>query len=203
VDLGEDRIQAANSCSWLVTYLEDHGKADQALAIAQMAAEVYSFSGLDVMAQLMERRGKLKEAEDYFEKIAERYEDNAPLDGFYARQRAANPEYEKRAAAGERRIFPDGIKKVALADFQASPTVGTILAGNNQYIAAAKLKQGDVVVALDGYRTDNSTQYQYVRGLSRSDVPLQLIVWDGSRYREVTANPPKRRFRVDLKDLKK
>ena len=34
-------------------------------------------------------------------------------------------------------------------------------------------------------------------------VPLQLIVWDGARYREVTANPPERRFNIKLKDLKK
>lgn len=203
VNLGEDRINASNNCAWLVTYLEDHGKSDQALAIAEMAADVYSFGGLEVMATLMERRGKLKEAENHFEKIAERYEDNAPLTAFYVRQRAADPEYEKRVAAGQRTIFPDGMKKAALADFHEPPQVGTILGGNNRYVAAAKLKAGDVVVALDGYRTDTSEQYQYVRGLSGRDEPLKLIVWDGIRYREATANPPKRRFNIELKDLKK
>ena len=186
-----------------MSYLEDHGKADQALSIAQMAAEVYSFSGLEVMATLMERRGKLKEAENYFEKIEERYENKEPLVAFYVRQRAADPEYEKHAAAGQRTIFPDGMKKATLADFQEPPKVGTILNGNNRYVAAAKLKAGDVVVALDGYRTDTQVQYQYIRGLSSQDEPLKLIVWDGIRYRETTANPPKRRFNIDLNDLKK
>jgi tetratricopeptide (TPR) repeat protein len=203
VDLGEDRIRASNNCEWLVTYLEDHGKADQALAIAQMAAEVYSYRGLEVMASLMERRGKLKDAEDHFEKIAERYEDSQPLDCFYMRHRAADPEYEKHAAAGEQKIFPEGMKKAALADFQGPPKVGTILDETNQYVTAANLKKGDVVVALDGYRTDTWMQYQYVRSLSGPSVPMQLIVWDGARYREVTASPPERRFNVNLKDLKR
>ncbi|HSI15037.1 MAG TPA: PDZ domain-containing protein [Chthoniobacter sp.] len=203
VELGDDRVHASNNCEWLVTYLEDHGKPDQALAVAKMAADVYSFRGLEVMASLMERRGKLKEAEDHFEKISERYEDEAPLTAFYVRQRGADPEYEKRVAASEKRIFPDGMQKAALADFQQPPKVGTILNGNNQYVSAAKLKAGDVVVALDGYRTDDMMQYQYIRSISKEDEPLKLIVWDGIRYRETTANPPKRRFGIDLKDLKK
>ena len=70
-------------------------------------------------------------------------------------------------------------------------------------LTAAKLKRGDVLVAIDGFRVENQAQYLFLRDLKQRDTPLQLIVWDHTGYREVAANPPYRRFGVKLSDFDK
>jgi len=65
----------------------------------------------------------------------------------------------------------------------------------------AGLKQGDVIVAIDGIRAHNFAQYSYVRD-SKQSPELDLIVWQGSAYREIKASPPNHRFGVDFGDYK-
>jgi hypothetical protein len=55
------------------------------------------------------------------------------------------------------------------------------------------MKKGDIIVALDGTRVYDMTQYQYVRELTNASV-MNLIVWTGAKFEEKNANPPKHRF---------
>jgi tetratricopeptide (TPR) repeat protein len=202
VDLAGSEVLIANQSAWYVNYLEDHGQSDRALAIAKRGAEAYSSAGLETMARLKERRGQLKEAEEYFEKIDERYHVSSGLAAFYDRQRASDPAYEKKAASAQRTAFPEGMKKVSIADFQEPPQAGVVSTSYTQSMAAAGLRQGDVLVALNGYQVTTGAQYYHVRDLGlRKD--LQIIAWNGGVYREVIANPPNGRFGTDFVEYRK
>lgn len=200
VDLSEDRVGAANECEWLVNYLYDYGKAKEALAIATMAAEVYSYAGLATMARLQEKMGNLPAAEDYYQKIDERYERFHEANAFYRRHRAQNPEYETRAAALDRAIFPKGQIKVTLADLHDAPTGGTVLAGANESTRRYDLAEGDVIVALDGILAESRAQYTFLRASSK-EPKMRLIVWTAKGYREIEVELPGRLFGVDILDL--
>ena len=202
VDLSPDRVAASTYCRWLVNYLEDHNQPDKALAIATMAAEIYSQAGLTTMARLQERRGNLAAAEDYFKKIEERYHRSGDIDAFYRRNRSKDASYESLAEGSVARLFPGGVKKVVLADLQGEPEGGAVLKTTNEKTAAYGLAVGDVFVAVDGCLARSKAQYFYLRSLS-DDPKIRLIIWNPKGYREIEANLPERQFGVDLGDYKK
>ena len=68
--------------------------------------------------------------------------------------------------------------------------------------ASAPPMTTDLVVALDGFRVEDHTQYMFLREYSAPGEPLHLIVWDGASYREVAARPSGRRFGTELVDFK-
>jgi hypothetical protein len=203
VDLCTDRVVVANNCAWLVNYLDDHEQPQKAQAIASEAAEVYSYGGLETMARLKEKHGQLKDALDYYGKIAERYNHAEEVDAFYARNRDKDPQYKEIADRQEKKLFPNGMEKVSLADLKTPPEDGVSVTSTSYKSAAMNVRAGDVVVAIDGIRVHDEEQYYFARGL-KTDSKFQLIVWNrGSGYHEVNANVPGRRFGVDMADYRK
>ena len=89
------------------------------------------------------------------------------------------------------------MKNVTLADFTEAPVSGAVITSSSSRIMQHGLKVGDVIVALDGYRVDTFGQYGFVRGM-KAEAPLQLILWDGSKYREQAASVPDRRFECGM-----
>ena len=187
-----DRIAMANDSEWIVNYYFENGRQDDAVKIATDAAEVYSSRGLKTMARLMERMNKLDEAEKYFGNIMERYQDSGPLTAFCFRHKDA-PKFDKLFRKIVAATFPDGMKKVTIADFTAAPTEGVNVDTTNENTDRAGLKRGDVFVALDGYRVQNTKQYMLVRELTE-DPKLNLFVWNGTKYVEVAISLPNRMF---------
>ena len=193
IDRGTDAVVVSNNCSWLVNYDYDHGQPDRAMTIAQQAAEVYSSRGLETLAHLLERMERTPEAESYYEKIDERYNDAKPLHGFYARQATAHPEYREKMKAAESEIFPQGLQEVTLARLSGKPTRGVIVKGENALSQAAGLKPGAIIVGIDGKRVRTLEQYSYVRALKDSP-DIDLLVYQDDRYQAIHANVPGRRF---------
>jgi tetratricopeptide (TPR) repeat protein len=195
-----DRVEVSNGVAWLVNYYYDHGQQDRALSIAKDAAEVYSSTGLTTMMNLQEKMGHLDEAEDYGQKILERYDDSGPLTLFYKRHAdGGNANFQAKLDALTKTAFPQGLCKVALADFSAPPSVGMQFTQTSSSMQQNGLTADQVVVALDGYGVQNKAQYAFIRGLSDSAV-MQFIVWDGRTYRAITANQPGRHFGIDMQD---
>jgi hypothetical protein len=64
----------------------------------------------------------------------------------------------------------------------------------------AGLRQTDIIVGVQGYRTPTATRYTIVRELG--DPQLTLIIWRDHAYRELKAAPPNRRFGVDFLDYR-
>jgi hypothetical protein len=196
-----DSIRVANLATWRVNYYLKKGNTEKARQIADFAAEVYSRRGLEAKVNFLEATGDYQGAYDYCVKIEERYEDSSDLIHFCQNYKAKTgdnryeAEFQKRISA----FFPDGMEKVELKNFQASPTDGVSINQQNDLITAAGLKQGDAIVAINGIRVHTFKQYTFVRGLT--DKPeMDLIVWQGDAYRDIKASPPNHLFGVDMGD---
>ena len=197
-----DRVAMANVSLPLVKYLYAHGQVDQAAKVAGEAAEVYSYRGLEAYVWLLEQQGSWKSALEMARKIDERYNDlpNAEL-ACLIRYREAFPGQAKDQESDAKLagFFPDGLKKVTIADFSGPPTQGALIKGSSAALANFGLRNQWVIVALNGYRTDTFPQYMIIRGLA-DDPKISVIAWDGSSYREFSGTLPNRRFGVEMVD---
>lgn len=200
-DLANDRVEAANVSGWLVRYYFEHGEVEKALEIAKESAEVGSQSGLVTALTLMERMGRLDEAEQFGEEVKERYDDKGALFGFYFRQveKAGSDAYRRKLDEIVRTSFDDGMEKVAIGSFAGQPTDGVLFPYANEKTLEAGLKPGCIVVGLEGYRVHNQRQYKLINQMRLSEM-MNLIVWQDGRYQEISTARAGRRFGVTIAD---
>ena len=199
----QDSVRVAAQAYWRVQYYLKKGQIEKARQIADEGGEVYSEVGLEAKASFLEGTTNYDGAFEWYAKVEERYNNSKPLIAFCQRYKHLTgdlrfePEVKKRL----KKLFPDGIEKVSLADFHSAPTDGVLIKQQNGTVTAAGMRAGDVIVALDGTRTHTFAQYTYVRD-SLSGPGLDLIVWQGSGYHEFRASPPNHQFGVDFGDYR-
>lgn len=188
VDHGLDRVRVSHDTDWLVNYYQDRGEPVKALAVATLAAETYSAAGLATMARYQERLKEYDEAVKYYQRIAERYEDDSALSAFYIRYQASvgGGRFAAEAAAATHKIFPKGLQKIAPADLKG-PVQGIPIVNAGSVGESWGLRPGDVVVALDGYRVESHQQYGAIKAMS-DDPKMRLLVSQGGKYLEVTGD---------------
>jgi hypothetical protein len=196
---GTNRVQIANSMGWLVTWYADHGNMARAREIANAGYKVFSYVGIDIKARLDERTGDLDGAEHAYKDILERYEDELPLLAFWQRTATQRPASKSGLDGRIRQAFPLGQHTVTMESFKAPPQSGIRIASESPLSLQHGIHRDNIVVALDGIRCETQNQYILVRSL-KTDVPLDLIVWNGTTYRHVVADVPDRRLQVNLDD---
>jgi tetratricopeptide (TPR) repeat protein len=198
---GRDRVAVANRCAWLVEYYLDHGHEPDALRLAQEAADTFSARGIVTLARLLEQLGRYPEALAWLEKEAERYDDPREVEEYRLRRERRAPGEGPLAAARAAllRHFPQGLERVDLGDFLLEPKRGVEIRESSRALASLGLDKGDVIVALDGYRTASYQQYRIVRDMT-DDPEVRLIAWHGDRYVEARGSFPRRRFDALLGD---
>lgn len=195
-----DRVGAANGVDWLVNYEYDQGRKQKAFALAREAAAIYSANGLLTLARLLEKDGQLDDAQEYFKKVADRYESPGDLIAFYMRH-AEDRRWKEQAEGVIREHFPNGLEKVTLASFRGKPSSGVALlhrAPGGSRLAPVIQKYGvnvgDVIVAAEGYRVENLLQFRVVvaHTAARGD-DLRLIMWARGRgFVEIETREPHR-----------
>jgi hypothetical protein len=202
-DGAEDRVGAANQSLWLVDYYVDHGQAPKAEKVARAAASTYAERGLYVMARFLEKTGRLREAEEYYRRILDRYERPTRLAGFYYRQARVRgkTEYEARLRDALALAMPDGLESFDQSTLPARPEDGVVVKKENDLTKKFGLKYGNVIVGLDGFRVRDWRQYEAVRDLDLSP-KMKIVAWRGASYDDVAAEIWDRQFRVDMEDLK-
>jgi tetratricopeptide (TPR) repeat protein len=182
-----DRIAVANSVSWLVKYDEKHGRADEALALAQDAAATYSYNGLFALADLFETRGDLKAARPLFHQMAERYEYQGDLILFYLRHRLESG-YPEAMENTMKELFPDGRVKVELASLTGEPRDG-VLVPKAPRNPDTPLQMGDVIAAVNGIRVRSYRQFTALNTVECDTVSwLHLFLRRQGSYREVVVD---------------
>lgn len=194
----EDRVWMANESPWLVARLYETGRIQKAHEVADAAAEVYSYQGLKSALWLAEAEGRWKQAMEIAEKIDKRYNDGpGEQAACYLRMTERSPEEAPAYRHFVKEVFPDGVKKVALADFTDPPTAGVRLDSGSPTLKQFGLEPGQIVVALDGHRIESLAQYTTIRSLN-SDPEMTVIAWDGQAYRELRGSVPGRTFSVEI-----
>ena len=167
------------------------------MTIAEQMADAYSAKGLETMAGLLEKMGRDQEAESYYQKIQERYEDAGPLDAFYGRLGRTKPAYAAKAQAVERAVFPGGMEAITLAQLSGKPVDGVLVTGENSLSNACGLKSGAIIVGIDGQHVHSMPQYAYVRAM-KSTPDLDLLVYQNEHYKAIHAKVPGRHFNLAL-----
>ena len=193
VDLMPDRVTIANNCSWLVNYYFDIGQKQKAMDIASMAADVYSYGGLQTMAKLLERMQKLEEAEQYYARIARRYNAEEELVNFYFRHNKV-PNNKMISVSDNRLEYV--AKKVNIVDLVSSAPISyeqleleknwgvkvwKVFRGAAR---AAGLEHDDIFLAVDGLRVYSINEWHIAlsKNSKRSSVNL-LVNRDGHIFK--------------------
>jgi tetratricopeptide (TPR) repeat protein len=183
-----DRVAVSNNVAWIVDHLWDTSRKDRAMEIARQAGEAHSTSGLFTLARILERAGKLPDAEAALKAIAERYEDPSYLDSFYIRRhlRFHDAAYARAGQEALARRFPRGLEKATAADFHAppAPREGVPETTVSNRLAKLGVLAGDVVVAVDGYRIRDNPQWIAVSSLTDAQ-QTTLTVWRGGGYADI------------------
>ncbi len=201
-DHAPDQVLLANNSRWLVDYYFDHGETAKAEAVARQAAETYSGPGLFALARLLERMGRLREAEDYYRRMHGRYDNAGPLAGFYYRQTRAGKAaaYETKLKDAMAIALPRGLEPFDRSSLPPKPTDGVVFRGANDNTKRFGIQWGNVIVALDGFRVRDYETYDVISDLDQSS-RMKLVIWRGQSYDDVDVELWDRRFRVDLETL--
>jgi hypothetical protein len=199
--LCSDGVLASSHASWLVKYYLKKGEMQKAKKVADAAGEVYSTAGLEAKAEFLEATGKYAEAFEWYAKEEERYNHSGPLIDFCNRYKAktGDTRFDAELKLRVLKLFPKGIERVSLKDFNSAPVDGVLVQGENDLLRKAGMKTGDVIVAVNGLRAHNFDQYCYGRDAGKA-LEINLIVWQGSQYIEIKSSPPNHRFEVDMGD---
>jgi tetratricopeptide (TPR) repeat protein len=194
-----DAVTVANKVRWLVRYYYNHDKRAEAEKLADAAAEVYSADGLLIKGNLLFWKEQYAESFEYHRRIEERYNRPQCVVEWWVdyRQRTGRSDFDDQIEKRLGTLFPKGRKPAALRDFTSPPETGVLIDGESDRLHAAGLKKGDIIVGFQGQRVETFHQYVYLRTMLANDT-LNLLVWDGAKYREVTASPPQGRFGVDF-----
>src|SRR3954468_733495 len=167
--------------AWMVRDYFVRGERAKANAVADRAADSYSFIGLLTRAHLYDWMGNARRAEEYYRRLDERYDSSADLLGFLLRQQRHGIEVDSL----KWKIFPAGVASVALPTLREPPVYGVEVAAVERIGERAGVRTHDIIVAVDGIRVNNLAQYYSAKAMSL-DPNMRVTVWRDLKYTETT-----------------
>lgn len=192
-DHGLERPMVADQ-DWLAQYYYARGEHDRALRLARAAAGTGTTEGEETLGRLLERMGRLGEARRTLERVKARDGGSDALTQFlYRRGPAAHREFLENV----RPNLPNGLEPVAVADLQEAPSDGVWIGADHENLQRAGITMGNVIVGVDGFRVRSVLQYHVIRGLEQG-AEMDLVVWNGSSYREARVAAPRRMLDAGL-----
>jgi tetratricopeptide (TPR) repeat protein len=177
----EQEVSVAYSAEWMVRDYFVRGERAKATALADRAAESYSFSGLLTRAHLYDWMGNAPRAEEYYRRLDERYDSPGDLLGFLLRHQRHGIEVDSL----KWKIFPAGVVSIALPTLRDPPVYGVEVAEVEKIGERAGLRMHDIIVAVDGIRVNNRAQYYSAKAMSL-DPNMHVTVWRDLKYTEMT-----------------
>ena len=184
-----DPVASTMYARWLINYEADRGRIKEALRLADRAAQVYSAAGLEAKADLLERLGRFDEAEALHRAVADRYDNRWGLMAFHWRRSAHDPS-GKHAVEAARLMTELGkgyMQPMTLAALLRAgrPDAGVLVVDAGPKLARAGLKNGDVIVTVNGIRVADWLQFWSAIDFD-SDPRLRFVAWRTDHYFEAT-----------------
>ena len=180
-DPGMDQVTLSTDSAWLVSYYERSGQLTRAYDLAQRSAAVGSSRGLDTLGRLYERRHRLDEALELFERIAGRYDRASHgLAGFLYRQAvvAKRAAYLDRWRTVEKLLFPSGLQPMP-PTMPNQPAKGVFIYDDSSWSRRVRLQVGDIIVGVDGWRVEDREQYNAVIEFTEPNALHKITAWRG------------------------
>jgi len=174
-------VAVASSAEWMVRDYFVRGEYLKANALANRAAEAYSGSGLLTRAHLYDWTGDTRQAEEYYRRVSERYDRSGDLLGFMLRQHRQGIEVD----ALKWRVFPGGVMSVTLPMLREAPVSGVEVAELERIGEVHGVRVNDIVVAVDGIRVNNLSQYYAAKAMNLNG-DMRLTIWRDLKYTETT-----------------
>jgi tetratricopeptide (TPR) repeat protein len=190
-DPAYDRVSFSQNCGWLVSYYLEHNQANRAFIVAEEAAQIGAWGGLNTLAYLHERLEHWDEAEHFYREAYQRYDANASeLLGFYYRAFVVGKQarFERAWAEVLPTVFPDGLRDIPKA-FTGTPEHGVIITEDNLRVVKAGFQSGDIIVGLEGFRIENLKQYRAVNAFFLNHNEIKLSLWRGSVFNKTYTAP--------------
>jgi hypothetical protein len=196
-----DSVRVSNQLTWLVRHYHRTGHTARAEEVARIAASAGSSTGLETYAHLLDAQRRYDEAERFYQRIAERYDETGPLGTFTIRQALRKDDRAMELKGWDllRSEFPNGLQRVDLHALDVPPRDGIVFNTFGPRAAAVGLRQTDIVVGVDDWRVRNNRQYGVISRL-RHDEEMIFVVWRGDRYQVVRARVPERWLGLRLDD---
>lgn len=144
----------------------------------------------------------LKERDTFLAQLVLEWSFLGPKDPMWLKTYYTSKGQQDKVSELGKLYFPEGMRKVHLADLSSPPTGGASFAGESSIMRSSGIRGNMVICAVDGYQADNLAQYYYIRDLNPNNPKMNLILWDGTNYQEITATIPNRRFGVGLMEYK-
>jgi hypothetical protein len=183
-------------------------KNADASEVAQAAAAVASYGGLRTLARYLEHTGDLEGAERVLQGARERY-GNEPLmpedvaeakdgdqDEDYLLQFYYRAAFVRRAKLYEDKFwglarddFPRGLEKLERASLSGRPEDGVMVLTATDQAMAAGLRQGDIIVGVNGHRVRSRRQYLLVLEFT-NEPDFLLDVFRHPAYVQIPARTP-------------
>lgn len=198
-----DRVAASHWAPSLVHYHQKGGRDEAALAIAKEAADTYSGSGLRAMADYHEFRGEMRETATWLQRMEERYDSQT-----YLRFCIEHSESVKDPALSRKlrtRLVKERDKrgvKASTLNRSASPAAGVMITSTNENTLRYGLQLSNIIVAVNGIVVTNYDSYTIAR-IAGANTTIPLIFWNGSEYKEATADLPDSRLGVPILNYQK
>ena len=173
-----DPVEMANDAWWLILRYYETGRVPEALALGAKVADVGSSGGLLSYANILDLSGDLAGAEDLYRRNMERYGDKSFVLAFLKR----HPERDTRgeAAVLTSAIFPSGVQPLAQPP-TAAPDKGLEITWAGIGGEREGLRKGDIIVALDGIRVEDPSQYTVMKHRVWT-APMRFLVWRDKSY---------------------
>ncbi|MBS2037118.1 hypothetical protein JST97_19175 [bacterium] len=180
-----DRVTVSGFAHPMIEIYEKSGRAQKASALAELAADTYSYRGLCAKADLLEKRGQWEGALELYARVQERYGRPAPLIGALKRGSARNPKLKERLQQALEAV-PGGLQ--IYVPTTNPPEAGVLVEADEE-----GLRKGDIIVAARGYRVQSKAQFDILDGLEPF-ADMQLVIYRGSSYRPLGPVPAETYF---------
>jgi len=181
IDKDRDAVGTANGSSWLIDYYYSHGQQPAAIALAERAAEAYSFRGLMAKARLLERMNDFRGAETIHKVASERYKKTTDLAPFYIRWSRVSHDPGVKSAGDTlvANVFPRGLEP--FGETAQGPRDGVRVTETGAMGEKAGFAIGDVIVAVDGIAVHNYDQFLMAWKLDATP-EITFTAWKDGKY---------------------
>jgi hypothetical protein len=197
-----DMVGLSNTVHWFVRYQLDMNRPDKALEVASLADDTGEWSGLVAKCEVLDRTGKLDEAQTCYRELEDRFDDGIHMLEFLLRNRGTAGGARLRQEASQRlqAVFGGEPLRGSAATLSGQPKAGLKVTDVGFTARKAGLRVDDIVVALDGVLVRNVSQFR-VAWVLRWSPDVVVTVWRHGGYADIRVHTPQRWLEWETRNL--